>query len=191
MNNKKIGILAIHGDVAEHAAALRKLKIKPIEVRTKEDFKNLDGLILPGGESTTIYDLAKTYGLISPLRKFITTPQKSLQIGSCRLPTVFATCAGLILLVKFGLLNVEVKRNAYGRQLDSFEVDLKIPILGSRKFPGVFIRAPKILQVGKGVEALAEFEDIPIFIRQRNIFAASFHPELTDDLRIHKFIFTK
>ena len=153
--------------------------------------------MLPGGESTTIYDLAKTYELISPLRKFITTPRKNLPTTcseSCRtanhqLPTIFGTCAGLILLVKFGLLNVEIERNAYGRQLDSFEVNLNVPILGSRKFPGVFIRAPKILRVGKGVETLAEFEGTPIFIRQRNIFAASFHPELVNDIRIHKFIF--
>ena len=188
---QKIGILAIHGDVAEHATVLQKLKIDPTEVRTKEDFKNLDGLILPGGESTTIYDLAKTYELISPLRKFITTPRKNLPTTNYQLPTIFATCAGLILLVKFGLLNIEVERNAYGRQLDSFEADLKIPVLGSRKFPGVFIRAPKILRIGKGVETLAEFEGVPVFIRQRNIFAASFHPELTDDFRIHKFIFAR
>ncbi|MBU1089295.1 pyridoxal 5'-phosphate synthase glutaminase subunit PdxT [Patescibacteria group bacterium] len=185
----KIGILAIHGDVAEHAAVLAELNLEAVEVRAAKDFKNLDGLILPGGESTTIYDLAKTYGLISPLRKFIVTPRKNLPTTKYQLPTILATCAGLILLVKFGLLNVEVERNAYGRQLNSFEADLKIPILGSRKFPGIFIRAPKILRTGKGVEILAEFEGAPVFVRQRNIFAASFHPELTDDLRIHKFIF--
>ena len=185
----KVGILAIHGDVAEHAAVLRRLKIEPIEVRTANDFEKIEGLIIPGGESTTIADLATTYGLIQPLRKFIATPIKNLRTGICQLPTIFATCAGLILLAKLKLLNTEVKRNAYGRQLDSFEIGLKIPILGSRKFPGVFIRAPKILQTGKGVEVLAEFEGAPIFIQQRNIFAASFHPELMDDLRIHKFIY--
>lgn len=176
--SRRIGILAIHGSIAEHAAVLRKLKIEPTEVRTKEDFKNLDGLILPGGESTTIGDLAVKFKLIAEIKKFAASGKP-----------ILATCAGLILLAQFGLLNVEVERNAYGRQLNSFEADLRIPILGTRKFPGIFIRAPKILRVGKNVEILAKFEDTPIFVRQRNIFAANFHPELTDDLRIHKFIF--
>ena len=175
---KKIGILAIHGDVAEHAAILRKLKFAVIEVRAKKDFAKLDGLILPGGESTTIGKLAEKFGLISEIKKI-----------AARGKIIFGTCAGLILLAKFGLLNVEVARNAYGRQLDSFETELSIPEIGKKKIPVAFIRAPKILKVGAGVEILAKFEDVPIFVRERNIFAASFHPEILGESEIHEFIF--
>lgn len=176
---RKIGILAIHGDVAEHAAALRKLKLEPVEVRAPKDFAGLSGLILPGGESTTISDLAKVYGLEKALIKFATTPSKP----------IFGTCAGLILLAKLGLLKVEAERNAYGRQLDSFEANLAIPVLAKKKFPGIFIRAPKITKTGQDVEVLSKFEKSPVFVRQKSIWAASFHPELTDDLRIQKLIF--
>lgn len=183
---QKIGILAIHGDVAEHAAALRKLKLEPVEVRVPKDFEGLSGLILPGGESTTISDLAKVYGLEKALIKFATTPLSPIPYT---LSPIFGTCAGLILLAKLGLLKVEVARNAYGRQLDSFEADLTIPVLGKKKFPGTFIRAPKITKVAKGVEVLSKFEKSPVLVHQGNIWGASFHPELTDDLRIHKLIF--
>lgn len=192
----KIGILAIHGDVAEHAAILRQLKLEAIEIRTKEDFKNLDGLILPGGESTTIFDLAKTYGLVSPLRKFITTPIKNLATNNpkvtpsgLQLPTVLATCAGLILLAKLKLLDVKVERNAYGRQLESFEAKVKIPAIGKKEITVAFIRAPKILSVGKSVKILAKFEDVPVLVRQGEIFGMSFHPEITSETALHKFIF--
>ncbi|MCF7845979.1 MAG: pyridoxal 5'-phosphate synthase glutaminase subunit PdxT [Candidatus Peribacteraceae bacterium] len=175
---KKIGILAIHGDVAEHAAILRKLKLDSVEVRTKKDFKNLDGLILPGGESTTISKLAERFGLIAEIKKF----------AKSRKP-ILGTCAGLILLAKIGLLDAKVERNAYGRQLDSFEADLKIPIISKGPISVAFIRAPKILSTGKVVEVLAKFEKVPVLIRQKNILAASFHPEILGTTSIHKFIF--
>lgn len=176
----KIGILAIHGDVAEHATVLRKLKFEPIEVRAKKDFKNLDGLILPGGESTTIEKLAEKFALISEIKKFAKTKKP-----------IFGTCAGLILLAKFGLLDVKIARNFYGRQLDSFETKFKIPKISKKKISVAFIRAPKILSVGKAVDVLAKFENTPVFIQQNNIFATSFHPEIFGETKIHEFIFKK
>lgn len=186
----RIGILAIHGDVAEHAAVLRALKIEPVEVRTVQDFKNLDGLILPGGESTTIGKLMEIYGLKNELIRFATTPRKNLITENHQLPTIFGTCAGLILLAKFGLLDVKIERNAYGRQLDSFETQLKIPAVSPEEISVAFIRAPKILSVGKSVDVLARFEGVPIFVRQKNIFGASFHPEVFGETKIHEFVFT-
>ncbi len=183
--------MAIHGDVAEHAAILRKLKFEPVEVRTAQDFENLDGLILPGGESTTIGKLMEIYGLKNELIRFATTPRKNPITGNYQLPTIFGTCAGLILLAKFGLLDAKIERNAYGRQLDSFETQLKIPTVSSKEISVAFIRAPKILSVGKSVEVLAKFEGVPIFVREKNIFAASFHPETLGETKIHEFIFTR
>jgi len=176
----RIGILAIHGSVEEHAIALNKLNFNSVEIRTPDDFANLAGLILPGGESTTLTSLITKFNIKTELKKFIQSDKP-----------VFGTCAGLILLAQFGFLDVEVKRNAYGRQLSSFEEDLKIPILGKKKFPGVFIRAPRIVSVGKNIDILAQLNKVPVFVRQKNIFAASFHPELTIDLRIHQLIFCK
>jgi len=181
--------LAIHGDVAEHAAVLHTLKIEAVEVRTVQDFANLDGLILPGGESTTIGKLMEIYGLKKELIRFATTPRKNLTTGNYQLPTIFGTCAGLILLAKFGLLAAKIERNAYGRQLDSFETRLKIPAVSSKEISVAFIRAPKILSVGKSVEVLAKFEGVPIFIREKNIFATSFHPETLGETKIHEFVF--
>ncbi len=175
---RKIGILAIHGDVAEHAAILKKLSFESIEVRAKEDFKNLDGLILPGGESTTISDLAKTYDLEQALIRFAKSDKP-----------ILATCAGLILLTQLKLLNVTVERNAYGRQLESFEAAVKIPVVGKKEITVAFIRAPKILSVGKSVEILAKFENVPILVRQGKIFGMSFHSEITGETSLHKFIF--
>jgi len=176
---KKIGILAIHGDVAEHAKILQKLNFEPIELRSKKDFENLDGLILPGGESTTILALAKKFGLISEIKKFAKTGKP-----------IFGTCAGLILLARTRLLNAKIKRNAYGRQLDSFEINLRIPKITKKEIAVAFIRAPKILQVDESIEILAKFENMPVFIRQKNIFAASFHPEILGETAVHKFVFT-
>ncbi len=176
---KKIGILAIHGSVVEHAAVLQRLNLEVQEVRAAADFENLDGLILPGGESTTLSDLMQKYKLVEPLPRFV----KSVK-------PVFGTCAGLILLSEFKLLDGSVDRNFYGRQIDSFEADLEIQKLGAKKFPGVFIRAPRISGFTDG-EVLSQLNGDPIFVRQGNIFAATFHPELTDDDRIHKFIFQK
>jgi pyridoxal 5'-phosphate synthase pdxT subunit len=177
----KIGILAIHGSVSEHAKILQKLNLIPVEIRAPQDFKNIQGLILPGGESTMLSDLIEKYNLKKSLIQFANNLQNP----------IFGTCAGLILLAKFGLLNIQVQRNAYGRQINSFETELKIPTINTKKFLGIFIRAPKILHVSPKVEILSHFENSPVFVRQNNIFAATFHPELTNDMRIHKFIFSQ
>jgi pyridoxal 5'-phosphate synthase pdxT subunit len=175
---KRIGILAIHGSVVEHAESLRKLKFEPVEIRAAKDLETVEGLILPGGESTTIGDLAQQFGLREAIVKFAKSEK-----------TIYGTCAGLILLARYGLLDVKIDRNAYGRQIHSFEVDLEISALKGKSFNGVFIRAPKIISVGKSVEILAQFEKSPILVKQGNIWGGSFHPELTPDLRIHKLIF--
>jgi 5'-phosphate synthase pdxT subunit len=175
---KRIGILAIHGSVVEHAESLRRLNFTPVEIRAAKDLETVYGLILPGGESTTIGDLAQQFGLREAIVNFAKSGK-----------TIYGTCAGLILLARYGLLDVKIDRNAYGRQIHSFEVDLEIPALGKKSFNGIFIRAPKILSAAKSVEILAQFEDSPILVKQGNIWGGSFHPELTDDLRIHKLIF--
>ncbi len=177
---RKIGILAIHGDVAEHANILRELNLEVVEVRAPDDFEQLDGLIIPGGESTTISDLMKTYGLLKPLKDFAKSEKP-----------VLGTCAGLILLSELGILDVEVKRNAYGRQLDSFETELKIPAISKRPVLVAFIRAPKIKKVGKSVEVLCEFEKYPVLVRQENIWGMSFHSEITGETAVHEFIFAR
>lgn len=174
----KIGILAIHGSVVEHAESLRKLNFNPVEIRAAKDLEKVAGLILPGGESTTIGDLAEEFGLHEAIVKFTRSGK-----------TIYGTCAGLILLARYGLLDVEIDRNAYGRQIHSFEVNLNIPLVGKKSFNGIFIRAPKIFSTGRQVEILAEFENSPVLVRQGNIWGGSFHPELTSDLRIHKLIF--
>lgn len=174
----RIGILAIHGSVIEHAESLRKLKFEPVEIRAAKDLETVEGLILPGGESTTIGDLAEEFGLREAILAFARSGK-----------TIYGTCAGLILLARYGLLDVKIDRNAYGRQIHSFEVELTIPALGKKSFNGIFIRAPKILSAGKSVEILAQFEKSPILVKQGNIWGSSFHPELNSDLRIHKLIF--
>lgn len=166
--------------MAEHAEILRELNLEPVEVRAVEDFGKIEGLVLPGGESTTIGDLAKTYGLEKALIKFAKSGKP-----------ILATCAGLILLSKYSLLDIEVERNAYGRQLDSFEADLNIPKVSKKPLHVAFIRAPKITKVGIGVEVLGKFENTPVLVRQGNIWGMSFHPEITGETAIHKLVFGK
>jgi len=171
-----IGIFAIQGGVEEHANALQKCGAKVCFIRLPKDIYKLDGIVFPGGESTTIDKLANEFDL----RKKV---QEEVQRG---LP-ILATCAGLILLTKWDLFDIKTKRNAYGRQLDSFETDLEIDIFPKKNFPGIFIRAPKILKVGKKVKILAKYKESPVLVQQGNIIGATFHPELTDDLRLHQF----
>lgn len=169
-----IGVLALQGDFAEHLAALRKIKITSIEVRTLDDVKCTNGLIIPGGESTTIGKLLHSTGLDVWLK---THAKKGYAI--------YGTCAGAILLSKLGLMNITVQRNAYGRQLDSFDEPIQ-----SKLFPklrGVFIRAPKITRVEKGVQILATYHGDPVLVQQGNILAGTFHPELTDTLAVHSY----
>lgn len=183
MNQKRIGVLALQGAFIEHELMLRMLGAKVAEVRLPGDLDELDGLIIPGGESTTIGKLAVDFGLMEPLRQFASTR-----------PT-WGTCAGLIFLARdvgnaqplLGLMDVSVERNAFGRQVDSFETDLEVPVLGERPFPAVFIRAPSILEVGPDVEVLARMANGRVVsARQGHLLATAFHPELTGDDRFHR-----
>jgi 5'-phosphate synthase pdxT subunit len=179
----KIGILALQGAFIEHEDMLRPLGVETVEVRLPQHLQGLDGLIIPGGESTTIGKLAHDFDLLEPLRRFATAR-----------PT-WGTCAGLIFLARevghaqplLGLMDVVVERNAFGRQVDSFETGLAVPALGQRPFPAVFIRAPLIDKVGAGVEVLARLDDGRIVAaRQGHWLVTAFHPELTDDDRFHR-----
>ena len=184
----KIGVLALQGDFIEHEHMLKRLGVQPVEVRLPRDLEGLDGLIMPGGESTTFGKLAKRFGLVEPLREFA--------LGG--LPT-WGTCAGLIFLAKdvgrdqvtLGLMDVKVKRNAFGRQIDSFTSALTIDGLTGGPFRGVFIRAPIIECVSDRVTVLCALDDGAIVAaRQDNLLATSFHPELTDDTRVHEMFLT-
>lgn len=179
-----VGVLALQGDVREHFAAVEKCGEHAERVRTRDEMNAVDGLIIPGGESSTVGMLLERYGLMELLRARI----------EAGMP-VFGTCTGLILMAKeiagsaqprIGCLDVAVERNAYGRQVDSFETLVPAPQLGEEPLRAVFIRAPKISRTGPGVEVLAETESGPILVRQRHLLAASFHPELTNDLRVHR-----
>jgi 5'-phosphate synthase pdxT subunit len=180
-----IGVLAFQGDFRRHIEMLRSLGVSAREVRTAGDLESAEGIILPGGESTTIGKLLKSFDVHEPLRRKIR--------GG--LPT-FGTCAGLILLARhvemrnqhrLDVLDVDVQRNAYGRQVESFEVDIPVPSLGPDPVRGVFIRAPVVTRVGDGIEVLASFEGAPVLLRKDWILAASFHPELTADTRLHRY----
>ena len=183
----RIGVLALQGDVREHANALREVGAEPIEVRLPRDLVGLDGLILPGGESTTMRRLIDLYGLREPI--------VALAHGGAAL---YGTCAGMILLADriadgdepvLRLLDITVERNAYGRQLDSFEAEVAIPSLGDDPLHGVFIRAPVVSEVGPDVEVLARDADgRPIAVRQGRVMATAFHPELTADRRLHRLM---
>jgi pyridoxal 5'-phosphate synthase pdxT subunit len=169
----KIGVLALQGNFREHAAMLRRLGADPVEVRKPEQLEGLDGLIVPGGESTTFMRLMRLYGLEEALRRFQ--------------QPILGTCAGLIVLDRdhLGLVDVEVARNAYGRQVFSFEADLALT--GEDKpLRGVFIRAPRVTSAGNDVEVLAELDGEPVLLRQGRFLVATFHPELTDDTRVHE-----
>ncbi len=181
------GVLALQGAVREHAAAIRDVGGEPVEVRLPRDLVDLDALILPGGESTTMRKLIDEYGLCEPI----------LSLARSGAP-LFGTCAGMILLADriadgdeplFALLDIEVRRNAYGRQLDSFEADLSAPTLGDAPLHGVFIRAPVVTAVGPSAEVLATDPDgRPVAVRQGRVLATAFHPELTGDRRLHRLL---
>lgn len=182
----KIGVMALQGDFIEHIHTLRRLGVEAVEVRTAKELQDLDGLIIPGGESTTMLKLARHYHLVKPL-------QQMAQEGK----PIMGTCAGMILLAKtitesdmqtLCLMDIEVRRNAFGRQIDSFETDLAFPDLGGEKFHAVFIRAPYIEHVGEGVETLARLDDgTVVAVRQKNLLALAFHPELSHDSRLHEY----
>ena len=186
-----IGVLALQGDFREHETMLRGLGVSTRQVRSADDLRGLDGLIIPGGESTTFCRLMADFGLYDPLRAFVKTGVP-----------VWGTCAGMIVLARHAsdlgfptleAMDVEVLRNAYGRQVDSFEGDLDVPRLGATRFHAVFIRAPVVAGVGPGVEVLAtirrepDSRDAPVALREGFLMATSFHPELTDDSRFHSY----
>jgi len=185
IDQRRVGILALQGDYEAHARALSDLGVRARYVTRPEQLREIDSLVLPGGESTTMIKLIEAYDFQPALKEF----------HSRRQP-IFATCAGLILLasevtdrpeqVCLGCLDVAVARNAYGRQVESFETRLHAPLLGEEPLPAVFIRAPKIVRAGEGVEILARLDADSVLVRQNNVLAASFHPELTADHRVHR-----
>ena len=182
-----IGVLALQGDFAEHIERLEAIGVRAVEVRLPEQLDHIDALIIPGGESTTITRLLDIYALRAPIRR----------LGAGGLP-IWGTCAGAIVLAKratdldrpnLALMDIDVRRNAFGRQVDSFEENLDIPALGPAPFHAVFIRAPVIDRAGPGVEVLARLPDGGIVAaRERNLLATSFHPELTADDRFHRLL---
>jgi 5'-phosphate synthase pdxT subunit len=182
----KIGVLAVQGDFAEHLALLKKLGVTGREVRLPEHMEGLDGLIIPGGESTTLSRLMSLYQLREPV-------QKLAQQGKA----IWGTCAGMIMMAQeigeedpepLKLMDIGVLRNAFGRQIDSFEQDLAVAGLDAATFHAIFIRAPLVTRVGEGVEVLSSLSDgRAVAVRQGNLLATSFHPELTNDPRIHRY----
>jgi 5'-phosphate synthase pdxT subunit len=169
----RVGVLAVQGNFREHAAMLRKLGVDVVEVRKPEELNGLDGLVVPGGESTTFMRLMRLYRLDEAIREFDRP--------------ILGTCAGMIVLDRehLGLVDLAVDRNAYGRQVASFEADLR---LAGEDEPlrGVFIRAPRVRETGEDVEVLAERDGEPVLVRDGRIIVASFHPELTEDTRVHE-----
>ncbi|GIV19714.1 MAG: pyridoxal 5'-phosphate synthase subunit PdxT [Armatimonadota bacterium] len=181
-----IGVLALQGDFEAHLRTLRRCGVQAQEVRTVQQLQEVDGLIIPGGESTTIIKLMQRYGLDTLIR----------QQAAEGMP-VYGTCAGLIVMAReiegyplqprLALLDVAVARNAFGRQVDSFEIDLPVPKLGEPPLRAVFIRAPYVTRAGENVEVLASLDGKIVLVQQGNLLGGAFHPELTDDLRLHNY----
>ncbi|MDR3319694.1 MAG: pyridoxal 5'-phosphate synthase glutaminase subunit PdxT [Desulfovibrio sp.] len=184
-----VGVLALQGAFREHMAVLLRMGTRAVEIRQREHIDGIDALIIPGGESTTIGRLLAEWNMLAHLKERI-------QAGM----PVYGSCAGLILLCKtiensdqpsLGVLDIRVRRNAFGRQTDSFETKLTMPELGRTPFHAVFIRAPVITEVGPGVRVLAEFDRMAVAVRRDNVLATSFHPELTQDMRLHRYFMKK
>jgi 5'-phosphate synthase pdxT subunit len=186
----RIGVLALQGAFIEHEKILARLGVQPVEVRLPEHLEGLDGLIIPGGESTTIGKLAVKWHLMEPIRALAQSGRP-----------VWGTCAGMILMAKevvdgvpdqplLNVMDIAVRRNAFGRQVDSFEADLTVPVLGAEPFHAVFIRAPLIERVGEEVETIASLAYGAVAARQGNLLATAFHPELMEDDRFHRYFLT-
>ena len=183
----KIGLLTLQGAFIEHIRILQKLGVETVKVNLPKDLDDIDGLIIPGGESTTIGKLAVMYDLMEPLKKF---PKEK---------PVWGTCAGMIFMAKkidkeqpiLKIMDIVVKRNAFGRQVDSFETELQVDILKNGKdtpFPAIFIRAPVLVEAGKNVQTIAKLTDgSPVAALEKNLLVTAFHPELTNDFRFHEF----
>lgn len=189
VRTRTIGVLALQGAYYKHAEAVRNLGLNSIEVRTLQDINKIEALIIPGGESTTIGKLLIKNNLIEPIKKRIDQGM-----------AVFGTCAGMILIAKsvsgseqplIEVMDISVERNAYGRQIDSFEAEFEVKGLTGKPVNGIFIRAPKIVSISENVDVLAVHKNVPVLVRQKNILAASFHPELSDDLRIHSYFISE
>lgn len=186
----KIGVLALQGAFREHIHMLQRLGVEAVEVRLPQELKRLDGLIIPGGESTTIGKLAAMYQLIEPLRRFADAKP------------LWGTCAGMILMAKeigldqplLGVMDIIVERNAFGRQKDSFQEDLYVKVLengDSRPFPGIFIRSPRLIETGDRAIEIARLADgTPVAAVENKLLATAFHPELTNDTRFHRYFLT-
>jgi 5'-phosphate synthase pdxT subunit len=181
-----VGVLALQGAFAAHAHCLAECGADAVEVRRPGDLEAVEALVMPGGESTTMSKLLESSGLFAAIRSRLDSGMP-----------VFGTCAGMILLATevldgrpdqrcFGAIDIAVRRNGYGRQVDSFEAELDVPSLGGDPFHGVFIRAPKVEHVGDGVEVLAEHAGVPVLLRHGRVSVASFHPELAGDARLHE-----
>ncbi len=184
----KIGVLALQGAFREHLDTLAEIGVDGVEVRLPADLRGVAGLILPGGESTTMRRLIERWGLHQPMMDFAASGAP-----------VFGTCAGLIVIAReiageapiLPLMDITVQRNAFGRQLDSFETDLSVPVLGDALIHGVFIRAPVIERIGPGVDVLARLDDGRIVaVRERNLIGTAFHPELAGETRFHRLVAT-
>ncbi len=180
-----IGVLALQGAVREHIRMLERCGVNARTIKKVEQLEGLDGLIIPGGESTTIGKLIELYGFAEPIKR----------LAASGVP-IYGTCAGLILISEgvtegrqplLNLMDIEVERNAFGRQTESFEADLVIRPLGAKPFRGVFIRAPLIEKAGRDVDVMADISGKPVMARQRNLLVTAFHPELTRDTRIHDY----
>ena len=183
----KAGVLALQGDFREHARVLADAGVSPVEVRTVQELDGVDCLVIPGGESTTIGKLARAGGIVEPVRE-----------RAAEGMPIFGTCAGMIVLAErveggeslFGLFDITVRRNAYGRQVESFEADLDVTGIG-HPVRGVFIRAPWVQDVGPDVTVLAEHEGHPVVLEQGNLLVASFHPELVGETGLHEYLLRK
>jgi 5'-phosphate synthase pdxT subunit len=185
LQNVRVGVLGLQGDIEEHLAALRACKVEAVRVKTEEELSAVDGLIIPGGESTTVVNLLEHFKMAKPL----------IERAQAGMP-IWGTCMGMIVMAStivgskqatLGLLHIEVKRNAFGRQVESAEEPLEIEGFDGKPFPGVFIRAPWIESAWGGAHVLAHLDGKGVMVWQRNLLGTSFHPELTDDLRIHKY----
>ncbi|MGZ8597015.1 MAG: pyridoxal 5'-phosphate synthase glutaminase subunit PdxT [Actinomycetota bacterium] len=187
MSDVKAGVLALQGDFREHGRMLADAGAKPVEVRSAEELANVDCLVVPGGESTTMGKLARAYGLVEPVRERV----------AAGMP-VFGTCAGMIVLAErvlggdplFGVMDIGVERNAYGRQVESFEADVEVDGI-DHLVRGVFIRAPRVTDVGDDVRVLADHEGAPVVLEQGNLLVSSFHPELIGETGLHRYLLAK
>ncbi len=180
-----VGVLALQGDVVEHLSAMRESGVDALPIKTVEDLGRVDGLVIPGGESTTVMKLLDRFQLAEPIAQRVREGMP-----------LWGTCMGMIVIARdvtgtqqptLDLMDISVRRNAFGRQNESAEVPLAIPALGDKPFPGVFIRAPWVERAGRAVETLGERDGHAVMVRQENVLATSFHPELTGDRRVHEY----